>query len=142
MEYEEFMEEVEKIRAENEAYLKQFEKWLIEKGLSERTIKRHISNADLYINEFLVRYEPIRVPEGINEIRGFFDFFIRKCMWSTPANVKTTAGSIKKFYACMCEAGVVTKENYKFLADTIKEEANDWAEECAIYNDGDEYWDY
>ena len=68
----------------------------------------------------------------------FGDFFIRKCMWSTPASIKSTAASLKKFYKCMLQHGYIDKESYDYLCFDIKENMEDWQEECAIYNDPDE----
>ena len=48
--------------------------------------------------------------EGISMLDEYLgNFFIRKCMWSTPANIKTNATSIKKFYKCMLEHGKIEK---------------------------------
>lgn len=66
---------------------------------------------------------------------GFF--FIRKCMWSTPATVKSTAASIKKFYKCMLDHNKIKKSHYDFLCDDIKENMQQWQEDCAAYNDPD-----
>ena len=50
--------------------------------------------------------------EGVTMLGDFLgDFFIRKCMWSTPATVKTTATSLKKFYKCMAEHGKIEKKD-------------------------------
>ncbi len=50
MDYDEARDE---IKAENGAYLDLFEQDLIAEGLKSNTIKRHLVNADLYINNFL-----------------------------------------------------------------------------------------
>ena len=52
---EEYDSACEAVRKENAEYLKLFEADLTEKGLSPKTIKNHISNVDLFINEFLLR---------------------------------------------------------------------------------------
>ena len=73
---------------------------------------------------------------GIAKIDSFLgDFFIRKCMWSTPENIKSTAASIKKFYKCMMDCGIVKKSNYEFLCSEIKDGMKTWQADCAIYND-------
>ena len=70
------------------------------------------------------------------EIDGFLgDFFIRKCMWSTPATIKSTAASIKKFYKSMQAHGYVDEESYRELCDEIKDSMEIWQEECEAYND-------
>ena len=105
MNYDKKYEEVVKI---NEKYLVEFEKWLKEQKLSEKTIRNHVNNVDLYINDYLNYYDFNEMKQGCYDIDGFLgDWFICKCMWSTAYSVKTTAASIKKFYCCMSEFGYV-----------------------------------
>ena len=137
--YEEYEKDCTKIREENETYLALFEKDLIASGLSAKTVGRHVSNASFYINDFLLYDDSNPMCEGTKCVHSFFgDFFIRKCMWSTPASIKSTAASLKKFYKCMLQHGYIDKESYDYLCFDIKENMEDWQEECAIYNDPDE----
>ena len=136
MDFEAYEKECEKIQEENEKYLELFEAELVEKGLSERTIHTHLNNVDFYINTFLLRCEPLQIDEGCYRIDDFLgEFFIRKCMWSTPGNIKTTAVSIKKFYACMAEKEIIDKMDYEILCDTIKDDIESWQEICRQFND-------
>lgn len=64
------------------------------------------------------------------------DYFIYKCMWSTPATIKSTAASIKKFYKSMMDHGNLDKEDYKNLCEEIKEEMEMWQTECEMVNNG------
>lgn len=136
MDYE---KELEKEKNKNEKYLKEFESWLKKQKLSTKTIKNHISNADLYINDYLNYYEITPMENGISMLSSFFDdWFIRKCMWSTGYATKTTATSLKKFYNCMAELGYIKQEDYKFVCDEMKENLSDWIEEVEDYNNFDE----
>jgi len=47
------------IHKANGKYLKGFEKWLENKGLSEKTINMHVSNVDFYINYYLNYYDTV-----------------------------------------------------------------------------------
>ncbi len=49
--------ELEQNRKRNEKYMGEFEQWLAEKNLSDKTIRKHLSNIDLYINDYLNYYE-------------------------------------------------------------------------------------
>lgn len=119
----------------NNKYLDEFQKWLIGKGLKTKTINSHTSNADLYINEFLNYYDVCKMEDGINELNDFFDdWFVRKCLWSTASSTKSTAASIKKFYNCMQELGHITKEDYAFVCNVIKEEMDNWIYTVEDYN--------
>jgi hypothetical protein len=73
----------------------------------------------------------------MGEVGMFFGwFYIRKCLWSTPNNIRTTAASLKKFYKCMCEFGHIEKEELRDFLETIKFGLDDWCDECAVYNGG------
>ena len=123
----------------NEKFLSEFDKYLINNKLSDKTIRNHMSNVSLYINDYLNYYEAATMEEGCFEIGGFLgDWFIRKCLWSTASSVKTTAASIKKFYKCMNELGHVSNEDYKSLCSTIKSYMDDWIDEVNDYNNFDD----
>ena len=136
--YEEYERECDKIRQTNEELLALFEEELQDSGLSAKTVRRHLSNAEFYINEYLLREEPRPMEDGITELDMFLGFFfIRKCMWSTPGTIKSTAASIKKFYKCMLNHGKISKDDYEYLCDDIKENMEQWQTDCAVYNDPD-----
>lgn len=136
--YEEYERECDKIRQTNEELLTLFEEELQDSGLSAKTVRRHLSNAEFYINEYLLREEPRPMEDGITELDMFLGFFfIRKCMWSTPGTIKSTATSIKKFYKCMLNHGKISKDDYAYLCDDIKENMEQWQTDCAVYNDPD-----
>ena len=136
--YEEYERECDKIRQTNEELLALFEEELQDSGLSAKTVRRHLSNAEFYINEYLLREEPRPMEDGITELDMFLGFFfIRKCMWSTPGTIKSTAASIKKFYKCLLNHGKISKDDYAYLCDDIKENMEQWQTDCAVYNDPD-----
>ena len=67
--------ECDKIRAINKPLLQLFEEYLKKINLSKKTIKNHVANADLYINEFLLHDEPKPMEDGCFMADSFFDFF-------------------------------------------------------------------
>ena len=139
--YEEYEKKLKKIKKQNQKYLGEFEKWLKNKGLVKKTIRNHVVNADLYINEYLNYYEINEMKNGYHMINDFFeDWFIRKCLWLTAATVKSTAASIKKFYNCMQQLNYIDKESYKELCDEIKEGMEYWIDEVEEYNAGEDDW--
>ncbi|NLP29567.1 MAG: recombinase [Clostridiales bacterium] len=136
--YEEYEQKCDQIRNRNEFYINEFREDLINAGLKKRTISRHCNNIDLYINIYLLREEPLEMTSGadyyrIDDFLGYF--FIRKCAWSTPSTIKGTAASIKKFYKSMLQRGYIEESNYKELIETIKENIDEWLEDCEAYND-------
>lgn len=137
MDYEKYKKEVDLILEENKIYIKEFREWLEKKGLADKTIKNHVSNADFYINDYLNYCEPTKMDEGCYLLDRFLgDWFIRKCMWSTASSVKSNATSIKKFYECMLELGYIEKDGYDYIKDEIKESLKDWVYMVEEYNSG------
>lgn len=129
----------EKLQKENEEYVKIFESDLLEKGLSAKTVNRHINNIDFYLNHFLLYGDLIPMKHGCGMVDAFLgEFFIRKCMWSTPGTIKSTAASIKKFYKCMVEKNLVEKDEYALLCEVIRDNMEEWQDRCSFYNDPDE----
>ena len=138
MDYSNYEKEVERMKEKNSEYLKKFKGWLKKKGLADKTIKQHLSNVDLYINDFLNYYEVTEMKDGCYMLDGFLgDWFVHKCMWSSVNSIKQNAASIKKFYACMSEVGYIQKKDYEYLCCDIKESMEDWIKNMEIYDSDD-----
>ncbi len=107
---------------------------MLKQGLSVKTVEKHILNVEVYINDYLLHYAPLNMKKGCGCLidEYFSDFFVRKCMWSTPASIKSTASSIKKFYKCMLDNKVVSEKAYKELCTMIKESMEEWQDGCDI----------
>ncbi len=138
------MENIEKKIKENQTrnkkFIKEFEEWLKEKSLSDKTIKKHISNVDIFINDYLNYYDVETAEEGINSVYSFLSgWFIEKCMWATPYTTKEEAASIKKFYAYMSEKGYVEKEDYKFLCEELKDSMDEILDTLEAFDNGTYY---
>lgn len=124
----------------NKKFIKEFEEWLKEKSLSDKTIKKHISNVDIFINDYLNYYDIETAEEGINSVYSFLSgWFIEKCMWATPYTTKEEAASIKKFYAYMSEKGYVEKEDYKFLCEELKDSMDEILDTLEAFDNGTYY---
>ena len=127
MNYDEYQELANEQRDKNCVLLVQFESEMLFAGLSQKTVVKHMSNLDFYINHFLL-YENVLLPEqGINEIDYFFnDWFRRKAMWSSPATVNETCTVLKKFYVFLQSKDIVTEEVINNLNDRIKTNKPEW----------------
>ena len=55
MDYEQYLKICQSIQETNDLLLELFEEDLVKSGLKEKTINRHLSNVDFFLNEFLVR---------------------------------------------------------------------------------------
>ena len=138
------MENIERKIKENQTrnkkFIKEFEEWLKEKSLSDKTIKKHISNVDIFINDYLNQYDIETAEEGITSVYSFLNgWFIEKCMWATPYTTKEEAASIKKFYAYMSEKGYVEKEDYKFLCEELKDSMDEILDTLEAFDNGTYY---
>ena len=133
--YEAYEKERNAIREINELHLTGFEKWLKSDGLSEKTIDKHVSNVDFYINEFLCYYDAEDVQQGCYSVSQFLgDWFIRKAMWSSCSGIKSNAASFKKFYAYMLAVNVIEQKDYDALCSTVKEEMPEWLDAMSRYD--------
>ena len=134
--YEAYERAVEEQLGRNDTYLDEFEAWLLESGLKEKTIQNHLRNVEFFINDYLQREGASDVEEGCQRVDDFLGyFFIRKCMWSTPSSIRQNAASLKKFYKCMVEKGHVGQRDLDLLLATIKEQMPLWIEDCEKFND-------
>ena len=142
---ENYESKLNEIRESNDKHLESYAKWLEDKKLSTKTINKHLNNVDFYINYYLTYYDANDVTSGCYSIDGFLgNFFIRKALWSSVPQIKSTAASIKKFYQCMKEQGVVEEESYEYLCETIKENMDEWQNKMRAYDnleyDEDEFF--
>ena len=127
---------VDEIIEQNKVLLNDFEKWLKAKGLTDKTILKHVQNIEFFINDYLNYYEPTPASEGIGGVSWFLgDWFIRKAMWSNKTSILSYIASFKKFYEYMYEINEIDQEDLIFLKNTIAEEKEEWIEGVESYND-------
>ncbi len=116
--------------------LKHFQKWLSDSKLSSTTVKKHVSNVDFYINEFLLNEDTIEAAEGVGSIGMFLGYwFIRKAMWASKAAIKANAASLTKFYQFMLETNKITSEALEQLKCRIKDGMPEWLGRMERYDD-------
>ncbi len=127
--------EFKKVEENNKKLLSIFEGSL--KGLSEKTINTHLSNVSLFLDDFFYREGLENPEEGAGYIDSFFDFFVRKCLWSSPYTVKQLAASMKKFYKCMYQNNIVDSEALGEVLMTISSGLDMWMEDSDISS-----WEY
>lgn len=126
-------------RKRNKKYIKEFNDWLKDNSLSEKNIKKHINNIDLFINEYLNYYEITKMEDGIKEVDSFLDsWFIEKCL-ATKSSLKEEITSLKKFYKCMSEKNYVNEIDYKSMCEEIKENMEIYLEQLNAYENGTYY---
>lgn len=138
--YDAWEKKVEENHKRNEKFIEEFESWLIQKNLAKKTIRKHLNNASLYINDYLNYYDASTMEDGVHYVHVFLDdWFIEKCLWSSRNSLKETAASIKKFYQCMSEKGYVNKNDYNELSSFIKENMDEFLEQMDSFENGTYY---
>jgi len=134
--FETYDDDCEKIRKHNDKLLEDFQNWLKASGLKDKTIKNHINNVDFYINEFLLYSDAVEAKDGASEIDMFLGYwFIKKATWSSPAQIKGNAASLKKLYQFLFEKGQIDKKDLDELKECIKEEMPEWIATMKRYDD-------
>lgn len=138
-----YEKQVEEMETKNEQYLKQFEQHLKTLGFTTKTVQKHIENVSFYINDYLCYSDMQTMDCGCINIGGFLgDWFIRKAMWSSCAQIKANAASIKKFYKYMLELGQVEAQDYAYLCESIKNQMPEWLDTMKKHDDNcEEEWD-
>ena len=138
--YDAWEKKVEENHKRNEKFIEEFESWLTQKDLAKKTIRKHLNNASLYINDYLNYYDASTMEAGVHYVHGFLDgWFIEKCLWSSRNSLKETAASIKKFYQCMSEKGYVNENDYNELSSFIKENMDEFLEQMDSFENGAYY---
>lgn len=134
--YKEYERRCEACRQKNARYLAAFEEDLEQAGLSEKTVYRHLDNANFYMNTYLLREDALPMEEGCWKADDFFGyFFVCKCLWASPTSIRSTAASLKKFYKSMLKRDMISLESYEHLTRTIKEDMDSWIESCRRFDD-------
>ncbi len=134
--YMKYETECKKIREENAQLLEGFAAWLRKAQLTEKTIKNHVENIDLYINEFLLYEDAVKAKDGTHGVSMFLGYwFVKKAMWASPAHIKSNATSLKKFYTFLCERGLLAQQELDDLKESIKAEMPEWIAIMKRYDD-------
>ena len=135
LDYDEYESQCALREGENARYLDEFHDDLVAAGLKDKTVSKHIDNVYFYLNTYLTRTAPLDMRAGCYKAADYLgDFFIRKCMWSTPASIRSNAASFKKFYKSMLQRGYILQDDYDTLRFAIKEGLDYWCDLCAEYN--------
>lgn len=134
--YKKYEQDCKRIRSVNSELIEDFKTWLITKKLSPKTVEKHLSNVDFYINEFLLYEDAIEAKNGVGSVSMFLGYwFIRKAIWASQSSIKENASSLKKFYQYMFEKGFIEQQDLDELKLTIKEEMPEWLATVRRYDD-------
>jgi site-specific recombinase XerD len=138
MDYKKYEKACKRIRKENKKLIFGFETWFSAKSLSQKTIEKHTSNVDFYINEFLLYEDAIEAIDSAIEIGSFLGYwFIKKALWASKSTIKENAASLKNFYQYLLEDGKVPEKAFSSMKESIKENMPEWLATVDRYDDPD-----
>ncbi|PIP65629.1 recombinase [Candidatus Peregrinibacteria bacterium CG10_big_fil_rev_8_21_14_0_10_49_16] len=133
--YKKYEVDCARIHKENATLLRDFERWLKDKNLSEKTVSAHIGNVEFYVNQYLLYSDITPAAHGAVHISGFLGaWFIRKALWANKSSIRANAASLKKFYTFMVERGLTSPEDLAILQEDIREEMPEWMAELRRFD--------
>lgn len=122
----------------NEKYLEGFEIWLTQKNLVPKTIKNHLANTELFINDYLNYNEIIKAEDGLPEIYIFRWVVYHQMSMGIQKLLKKTLASLKKFYQYMSENNYVDATEYQNTFSFLKDNMDEILESIDDFADFDE----
>lgn len=132
MDVNEIIERQEEIEKRNDEYLEEFENDLRKDFLTDKTVKNHVSNVSLYLNEYLLLSCDELMQAGCDEehLDDFFGYFLARKSGFSKDMLKQMVASVKKFYKCMDKLGYIQEGECKKLLDHVKENLEIWQDAC------------
>ena len=119
-------EELRSRRPQPNPRLDEFEVDLRASGISEATIKKHLANAELFLNVYLVENK-LSLSEGSYRMDDYFGFFLpRNCPWMSATAKRESITSLRKFYKSMFQRGAISAEDYAFMEESTREFKSEW----------------
>ena len=120
----------------NESYLASFADYLRRKGLSERTVNKHIDNVSLFLNVYLLNEDIPPLPGGCLMMDDYLGrYLIERPVYTYPKMISDSATSLKRFYKHMLEEGQIYKEGYSALLEDIRLGWPMWRDACRERNE-------
>lgn len=111
----------------NKKFIDIFNNSLKQQGLSNKTIKIHMSNIELYLNDYLNHGNIIKMEDGYNQIVSFIGIWaIREGIITYKYYLNDYCSTFKNFYKCMLDNNFIKKEDYKEVVESIKNNKEDW----------------
>ena len=115
----------------NEQLILFFKKDLEKQGLARKTIKRHLSNIDIFLNGYCAHENIKDIAEGAHSTYGF-SYYCTYDLGATYGTLRTAMSSVKKFYSFLLSCGLITERDFEQLKIDIKESMQEWREDGKV----------
>jgi hypothetical protein len=137
--------EVEAACERNVEIIDAFEAWLDGKGLSEKTVQRHLSNAQFFADEYMaLQGGNAGVPRSAEQADRMdvddyaSEWFLENVRWLSVTKAKASIAALKKLYVCLKESGRMETEKADEVLDLLKAERGRYIELAQEYVDEEE----
>ncbi len=110
----------------NDAIIKEFEQSMKTSGLVKKTIRNHIQNVDLFVNDYML-IEEIEFENWHDEIDEFFEWAIRKNVVISQSSLRQFVSSIRKFYKFLFDTRKIDIKTSKKVNSVLREGVTDWS---------------
>ncbi len=130
-------QEVEKIRADNQPILTEFQACLESTGVTSKTVKTHRDNIEFFA-EYLVYYEPLaKLDEAdAGDVYSFLaDWFPRKALWASESHTRANMASFRKFFKFLRESSRVDNDTEVEVRNTLKEHKQEFLDAVGFDED-------
>jgi hypothetical protein len=111
----------------NGELLRTFELWLTGKGLSKRTVRRHLDNVTFFAHAYMAGDGgSVEVPRpadqaGTIDVDEFLgEWFMREAPWVSEGTIKANIASLKKLYTCLRETGQMPAEKVDEILELLR----------------------
>lgn len=126
---DDFNEQCKTIDEHNKPIIDGFATWLVDSGLSPKTIRTHVDNIRFFSTFLVSTDEPLkRLDEaGEFDISMFLGFwFHRKAIWSSVESTKSNITSFKKFFKWMRDMEMMSSQGVDGILTTLKEDRDEF----------------
>lgn len=127
---------VNELNFENAALLDEFRKDLKEAGVDKKTVRKTMEQAEDYLANYLAKQELLGMAEGASgfHIDAYMgDFLIGQSLLAIEDINVTVADSIQKFYGAMLQRGLIGKDAYQDLINTISDRSPEWEAKLDLF---------
>ena len=113
--------------ARNESLLREFSDWLENKGISQKTIDKHLVNVRIFLDEYLLIEDVESLEDAVIYVNDYMGrYLIERQSWNCGKNVRESITSLKKFFRAMLELGEVDDISYAAFLEDIRWESDGW----------------